>query len=194
MKNGKSRTGAAVLTLMLLSAAVWQFQPGGMAERMAQTDGEGAGAARCAGSVRGTEKDLDDLTPVYGDQVADGEYDIEVESSSHVSGYKGRSDGGGRAYVRRSDSGRNGIRKAVYGYRRRSGGSGEDSYIPFVEDGTGAYTYEVPAEVLNQPVDCAAWSIRKEQWYDRNSSFWRILFSGSSEDDSSIGGICYGCV
>ena len=40
MKNGKSRTGAAVLTLMLLAAAVWQFQPGGMAERMAQTDGE----------------------------------------------------------------------------------------------------------------------------------------------------------
>ena len=39
--------------------------------------------------------------------------------------------------------------------------AGEDSYIPFVEDGTGAYTYEVPAEVLNQPVDCAAWSIRQ---------------------------------
>ena len=86
-------------------------------------------------------------------------------------GYKGRSDGGGRAYVRRSDSGRNGIRKAVYGYRRRSAAAGEDSYIPFVEDGTGAYTYEVPAEVLNQPVDCAAWSIRKEQWYDRKLVF-----------------------
>ena len=84
MKNGKSRTGAAVLTLMLLSAAVWQFQPGGMAERMAQTDGEAPALPVCRKCTRAQEKDLDDLTPVYGDQVADGEYDIEVESSSSM--------------------------------------------------------------------------------------------------------------
>ncbi len=43
----------------------------------------------------------------------------------------------------------------------------DENTIPFVEDADGAYTYEVPVEALDADIDVAAWSIRKEQWYDR---------------------------
>ena len=172
MKNGKSRTGAAVLTLMLLAAAVWQFQPGGMAERMAQTDGEAPALPGVQEVYAAQEKDLDDLTPVYGDQVADGEYDIEVESSSSMfrvtKAVLTVEEGRMSAVL---TLGGTGYGKLFMGTGEEAAAAGEDSYIPFVEDGTGAYTYEVPVEVLNQPVDCAAWSIRKEQWYDRKLVF-----------------------
>ena len=49
--------------------------------------------------------------------------------------------------------------------------AGEDSYIPFVEDGSGAHTYTVPVEALDRGVDCAAFSKNKEMWYDRTLVF-----------------------
>ena len=33
------------------------------------------------------------------------------------------------------------------------------------------YTYQVPVDALDQEIDCAAWSIRKEKWYDRTLVF-----------------------
>ena len=45
------------------------------------------------------------------------------------------------------------------------------SYIPFQEDENRAYTYEVPVEALDRKVKCAAWSTRKEKWYDRDIVF-----------------------
>ena len=43
-----------------------------------------------------------------------------------------------------------GYGKLFMGTGEEAAAAGEDSYIPFVEDGTGAYTYEVPVEVLNR--------------------------------------------
>ncbi len=60
------------------------------------------------------------------------------------------------------------------GYEKLYMGTGEEAlaadeadYIYFVEDDEGMYTYEVPVDALDQEIDCAAWSINKEQWYDR---------------------------
>ena len=47
----------------------------------------------------------------------------------------------------------------------------EDQFIPFVENAEGAYEYTVPAQALDEETDCAAWSIRKESWYDRTLVF-----------------------
>ncbi len=184
MKNGKNRAGAAVLTLMLLAAAVWQFQPGGMADHMARTDGEptalpGVQAVYAAqedeaGQDSGGEQtgDDSDASPVYGYQVADGEYEIEVESSSSMfrvtKAVLTVKDGQMSAVL---TLGGTGYGKLFMGTGDEAAAAGEESCIPFAEDETGAYTYEVPVEVLNQPVDCAAWSIRKEQWYDRELVF-----------------------
>jgi hypothetical protein len=60
------------------------------------------------------------------------------------------------------------------GYEKLYMGTGEqaltdsdDKCIYFVENADGKYTYKVPVAVLNQDTDCAAWSISKQQWYDR---------------------------
>ena len=47
----------------------------------------------------------------------------------------------------------------------------DSDFIPFVEDADGRYTYEVPVEQLNVETPCAAWSTKKEQWYDRTLTF-----------------------
>ncbi len=43
----------------------------------------------------------------------------------------------------------------------------EEHYIPFVLDAEGAKTFTVPVAALNTEIVCAAWSIKKEKWYDR---------------------------
>ena len=47
----------------------------------------------------------------------------------------------------------------------------EADFIPYVENAEGKYTYDVPVEALDEDTACAAWSIRKEQWYDRTLVF-----------------------
>ena len=49
--------------------------------------------------------------------------------------------------------------------------SPDDTCIPFENDADGAKVFTVPVEALNKPIDCAAWSIRKESWYDRELIF-----------------------
>ena len=46
----------------------------------------------------------------------------------------------------------------------------EDQYIPLQEI-DDAHVFTVPVEALNQDIDCAAFSKRKEQWYDRTLVF-----------------------
>ncbi|MDO4753723.1 MAG: hypothetical protein Q4A41_01845, partial [Bacillota bacterium] len=47
----------------------------------------------------------------------------------------------------------------------------ESAFIPFVENADGKYTYTMPVKALDTPIDCAAFSIRKEKWYDRVIEF-----------------------
>jgi len=39
------------------------------------------------------------------------------------------------------------------------------------EDGDGRYTYTIPVEALDTDIDCAAFSFRKQTWYDRTLVF-----------------------
>lgn len=116
----------------------------------------------------------EDMTPVYGSQIKDGTYDIEVESSSSM--FK---------IISCSLTVENGEMTAVMtmsgqGYLYVFMGKGEDAsdeskYIPFVENENGEHTYTVPVEALDMGIDCAAFSKKKEQWYDRT-----LLFHASS--------------
>ena len=47
----------------------------------------------------------------------------------------------------------------------------EADYIPYVENEEGAQTYTLPVEALDQGVPCAAFSKKKEKWYDRTLVF-----------------------
>ena len=43
--------------------------------------------------------------------------------------------------------------------------------IPYVDNAGGTHSFTVPVEALNTEIDCAAWSIKKESWYDRTLVF-----------------------
>ena len=64
------------------------------------------------------------------------------------------------------------------GYNQLFVGTGEEAaaasdadYIKAVLDSDGAVTFSVPVEELNVEMDCAAWSVSKEKWYDRTLIF-----------------------
>lgn len=65
------------------------------------------------------------------------------------------------------------------GYSQLFMGTGEqaaaasaDAYIQQSVDSEGAVSFTVPLEKLNVEVDVAAWSVRKEKWYDRTLVFF----------------------
>lgn len=111
-------------------------------------------------------------TPIYADKLNDGTYSIEVTSSSSmfrivdceltVSGDEMN------AVMTLSGTG---YEKLYMGTGEEALAAGDEDFIYFTENGEGAYTYTVPVEALNADIDCAAFSIRKQEWYDRTLVF-----------------------
>lgn len=116
------------------------------------------------------------MTPVYGEELKDGTYPVEVESSSSmfriVKAELTVHDGDMTAVITLSGKG---YLKMYMGTGEEAIEAEETEYIPFVEDSSGAYTYIIPVEALNQELECTSFSKRKEKWYDR-----QILFQASS--------------
>ena len=105
---------------------------------------------------------------ITADKLNEGTYDISVTSSSNmfkvVKAQLTVADGGMSCVLTLSGTG---YGKLFMGTGEAAAAAGEDEYIPYVEDAEGKYTYTVPVEALDKDIDCAAWSIKKEQWYDR---------------------------
>ena len=110
--------------------------------------------------------------PICAADIADGTYSIEVQSSSSmfrvVDCQLTVSDDTMTAVMTMSGQG--------YGYLFM--GTGEEAlaadeslYIPFELNEEGQKTFKVPVEALDMTVKCAAWSIKKSQWYDRDLVF-----------------------
>jgi hypothetical protein len=47
----------------------------------------------------------------------------------------------------------------------------ESDYIPFEEQADGTHVFTVPVSALDEGIDCAAFSKKKELWYDRTLVF-----------------------
>lgn len=113
-------------------------------------------------------KEETDWIPVYGKDIKDGVYDVEVNSSSSMFRIVKAKliiiDGNMEADITLSGTG---YLKLFMGTGEEALKAQEESYIPYVEDEEGAYTYKIPVEVLNKEFACAAYSKKKEQWYDR---------------------------
>lgn len=108
------------------------------------------------------------MTPVYGTALKDGVYDVVVNSSSSMFNITSCeltvADGKMSAVMTMGGTG------YLYLYM----GTGEEAakadaseYISFVENENGEHTFEIPVEALDAGIDCAAFSKRKEMWYDR---------------------------
>jgi iron complex transport system substrate-binding protein len=113
---------------------------------------------------------------VDASELEDGLYGVEVSSSSSMFRVTDAkltvADGAMSAVLTLSGD----------GYLALYSGKGADAPTPpddtcphFVEDAEGKYTYTIPVPALNTELDVAAWSIRKEEWYDRV-----LVFDGNS--------------
>lgn len=109
---------------------------------------------------------------IYADRIVDGVYEITVDSSSSmfrvVHCELTASDGIMTAAMTMSGDG---YGMVYMGTGEEALADSEDTYIPFALDESGAKVFTVPVEALNMEVNCAAWSIRKEKWYDRTLVF-----------------------
>lgn len=129
----------------------------------------------------------ENMVPVTADMLKDGKYDISVDSSSSM--FK---------VVACELTVENGSMSAVMtmggtGYTYVYVGTGEDaanadeaSFIPFVENADGQHTYEIPVAALNKGIDCAAFSKKKEQWYDRTLVFRADSLPMDAYNDSAV--------
>jgi len=109
---------------------------------------------------------------IYADQITDGVYEIEVDSSASmfrvVKCVLTVENGTMTAAMTMSGQG--------YGYvymgtSKEADQDTEENFIPFELDDNGGKVFNVPVEALNLELPCAAWSIRKEKWYDRTLVF-----------------------
>lgn len=118
--------------------------------------------------VKHAGETINEGAPLYANQIENGEYHIEVSSSSSmfrvVDAVLNVKDEEMSAVLTLSGTG---YEKLYMGTGEEAAADTDDKCIYFVEDAEGMYTYEVPVEALNTEIDCAAWSIRKQEWYDR---------------------------
>ena len=104
------------------------------------------------------EVGFDGLIPVYAEDIENGTYKVNVESSSSM--FRIQS-----AELNVSDSSM--TVALTLGSTSYLKASTEDQYIGYTESGDGV-VFEVPVEALDQPFSCAAFSAKKEMWYDRS--------------------------
>ena len=118
------------------------------------------------------ELDTQGLTPVTGAELLDGEYDIQVESSSSMfqiqAGTLTVKDGEMTAAM---TMGGTGYLYVYMGSGEEAAEAEESAYIPFTENADGSHSFVVPVEALDQATSCAAFSKKKELWYDRTLVF-----------------------
>ncbi len=118
-------------------------------------------------------------------ELSDGTYNIEVESSSSMFKVeKAELTIAGEEMTAVITLSGTGYGKLYMGTAEAAQTANEADYIPFVEDANGAYTYTVPVAALDQPMDCAAFSNKKEEWYDRQLTF--LSASIGNEVDGSV--------
>ena len=122
------------------------------------------------------------MVPIYGFDVKDGTYSVEVDSSSSmfrvIDAQLTVKNGEMSARITLSGT----------GYSRLYPGTGQEAaasdprdYIDYTENEDGKYTYEISVPALNKSFPCAGFSHKKQKWYDRN-----ILFDASSLPEDAI--------
>ena len=121
------------------------------------------------------------MTPISASEVKDGSFDIMVLSSSRFFKLElsriTAKDGGLKAVVNI----KSGSYKYVYvGTAEEASKADESQLIPVTINGEHSH-FEIPLKSLNSDVPCAAFSIKRQKWYNRN-----IVFDASSLPDKAL--------
>ena len=167
----------AILTALTLFAAGCS-QPGEAsvpAGSSLSTQGAGSASGQVASSremAPASEVVEEGMVPISGKQLRDGTYPIQVDSSSSmfrvVDCQLTVEDGAMTAVMTMSGTG---YRYVYLGTGEEAVQSSEAEYIPYTEAEDGSHRFTIPVEALDAGVPCAAFSARKELWYDRTLLF-----------------------
>lgn len=112
------------------------------------------------------------MTPVYASELKDGTYEVEMKSSSSM--FKVDrcelqvKDGKMQAVLYMTSQ------SYLYlyaGTAEEAAAASEEDYIPREEADDGMGSFTLPVEALDAGVSCAAFSKKKEKWYDRTLLF-----------------------
>lgn len=118
------------------------------------------------------ELDTEGLKEITGEMVKDGVYPITVDSSSSMFQIEACEltvkDGEMTAVM---TMGGTGYLKVFMGTGEEAAEAEEEDCIAFQENEAGQHTFTVPVEALNKQLDCAAYSKKKEKWYERKLVF-----------------------
>ena len=161
-----------VLFALMLTAC---GQPAQQEEAADAGDAEAADTSQVAGSDEMTDViDVvsDDMVPLYADSLKDGFYTVQVDSSSSMFPIEECAlqvaNGSMTATMK---MGGTGYLYVYPGTAQEAAAADQADLIPFTENSDGSHSFTIPVEALDSGVNCAAFSKRKEQWYDRTLVF-----------------------
>lgn len=112
------------------------------------------------------------MTPVSPSELKDGTYEVEMKSSSSmfkVDRCELRVENGTMQAVLYMTS-----QSYLYlyaGTAEEAAAANEEDYIPREDAGDGMGSYTLPVEALDTGISCAAFSKKREKWYDRTLLF-----------------------
>ncbi len=137
-----------------------------------------------------------DGTPIGADRLSNGVYsNVEVTSSSSMFRVTDCtltvSDGKMNAVITLSGKG---YGKLFMGTSEEASAAPDSDCIYFEENANGEYTYTVPVDALDADISCAAWSTRKEQWYDRTLVFNSSSLPADAIKSRSLGTLPMMCI
>ena len=112
------------------------------------------------------------MVPVFASSLKDGVYSIGVDSSSSMFRITACSltVSGEEMQAKLTMSGTS-YTWLYPGTALEASRADRGTFIPYEEDESGAYTFVLPVEALDQGIPCAAYSKNKQLWYDRTLVF-----------------------
>lgn len=160
---GLPRLALAAFAVLLAIASLCIAHP-------AYADAEHSAVAPSSATAKSKALTLEGMTPITADEVKEGVYSIEVESSSAFFKIKAATltvkDGAMSAAIELDSKS---YPLAYPGTANQAAAAPASDYIAFDDQ---SWTFTVPVAALDQEIDCAAFSKRRKQWYDRKLMFY----------------------
>ena len=175
--NSKKTLLAALLAALMLTSGCGSSAAQQQTDTAAQTGETGTSNVASASDMTEVEEVVEEgMTPISGDKVKDGTYSVAVKSSSKmfdITACELTVEGGKMTAT--MHMGGKGYLYVYMGTGEQAAAADEADYIPFTEEADGTHSFTVPVDALDEGIDCAAFSKKKEKWYDRT-----ILFRADS--------------
>ena len=175
--NSKKTLLAALLAALMLTSGCGSSASQQQTDTAAQTGEAGTSNVASASDMTEVEEVVEEgMTPISGDKVKDGTYSVAVKSSSKmfdITACELTVEGGKMTAT--MHMGGKGYLYVYMGTGEQAAAADEADYIPFTEEADGTHSFTVPVDALDEGIDCAAFSKKKEKWYDRT-----ILFRADS--------------